>query len=86
MLEVPKDLQPAILLTNAAIGLKDGPFIEWLQDQLDNLDIDNRTETNMTILTQRQGAAQAISQIIELITNSRIERERLEGLRSVREQ
>jgi len=82
MLEVPKDLQPAILLTSAAIGLKDGPFVEWLMDNLDSLDIDNRTETNMIILTQRQGAAQAISQIIDLINNSRIERGRLEGLRS----
>ena len=86
MLEFPQDIQEADILCIAANHLKQEqnpcyPIWKWINTQLSTLDMENRFEIDDTVFKQRQGAAQAISQIIDYINNNRELRERLESLR-----
>lgn len=59
--------------------LQGSPLIGWLQGQLSTIDIEQRTEHREEVYKPRQGAAIAISQILEFINNSKQEVADLEG-------
>jgi hypothetical protein len=84
MLGLPPDIDVAKLLARAMHHLTmpenpSYPVYGWLQEQLSMLDRDNRFTIDETEFKQRQGAAQAISQMLEYITNAKDEVLRLEG-------
>jgi len=84
VLTIPPDVQEATALYRAMFHLQQpgnpcNPLHGWLQQQLTMLDVDNRMETDDIVYKQRQGAAQAISQIIDHINKAKDEVLRLEG-------
>lgn len=69
-------------VNRALFELQFGPsraIVGWLEKQLTLLDIENRHEPNETIFKQRQGAAQAISQLLIFIKKSKSEVSRVEA-------
>lgn len=69
------------LLAHEMLRMKVGnsPMIDWLYAQLVIMDKENRTEFDPRIHVPRQGAAIAISQILDFINNSKQEVTDLEG-------
>jgi len=86
MLEMPKDIDPAISITRAFRDMlqEPSPIVSWWDQQLSILDRDNRAELDDRVLRQRQGAAQAISQMLDLINNSKEDLAALETARSTK--
>ena len=86
MLEMPKDIDPAIAITRAFRDMlqEPSPIVAWWDQQLSILDRDNRAELDDRVLRQRQGAAQAISQMLDLINNSKEDLAALETARSTK--
>jgi len=84
MLSIPLDAKRAAQLYRAMHHLKqpDNPCFAvyvWLIEQLSSLDSENRGEMDDTTYKWRQGAAQAISQMLDHINKARDEVLRLEG-------
>jgi len=74
MIEVPTDPTIAIRLYQDILQIKNLPvFIAWLGDQVGEIDKHNRYELDDTIWKHRQGAAQAIEKLIEIIEESSTE-------------
>ena len=86
MLEMPKDIDPAIAITRSFRDMlqEPSPIVAWWDQQLSILDRDNRSELDDRVLRQRQGAAQAISQMLDLINNSKEDLAALETARSTK--
>lgn len=79
MLRIPTNAVEARNIYQELFHMKHGKVFEWLEDQVKIMDFENRMELDERVLRMRQGAAQAISQIIEHINNSKDEIVRLEG-------
>lgn len=86
VVEIPKDefsAKRVLRSLHACMTLENTQaFISWLKDQLADLDRLNRSEIDESVFRVRQGAALAISQILETMTNSKTEFMRLEGINS----
>ena len=77
MIDVPKEKVDAINLYRDMLNIKHTSqyFYNWLKDQLNILDVENRTAVED--FKQRQGAAQVLEAIIEQMNNSQEEVRRL---------
>lgn len=71
-LETPKDPQAAITL-NRSLHRTDQTIVLWVRDQLNALDRDNRTDTDEKTFRPRQGAAQVLAQLLDMIHNAKEE-------------
>jgi len=80
-LELPTDPMERLTLSREMnrMRLTNNPLIGWLDKQLSIMDVENRTEFEPRIHVPRQGAAIAISQILDFINNSQKEVSDLEG-------
>lgn len=84
MLRNPKTLQDPQLRKRLAremlqMHLSNSALVEYLEGELTTMDIEQRTEFKEEVYKPRQGAAIAISQILDYINNSKQEVADLEG-------
>ena len=84
MLTNPAQINDQHLRKRLAIEMRNmlitgSAFVEYLNNELATMDIEQRTEFKAEIYKPRQGAAIAISQILDFINNSKQEVANLEG-------
>lgn len=77
MINLPEDTQRLQRLTREMIALKSMYFFEWLQCERARLTAENRETRDEIDFRWSQGAAQVLSELAELIADSRELAERI---------